>query len=76
MSSSVPKYRLHRPKALAVVTLGGRDIYLGPYSSPASKAEYDRLITEWLANGRMLPAQTSDWTINEILVRYLDHADE
>ena len=28
------------------------DHYLGRYGSPESRAEYDRLIAEWLANGR------------------------
>jgi hypothetical protein len=39
----------------AVVTLDGRDFYLGPSGSVASRAEYDRLIGEWMANGRAPP---------------------
>lgn len=37
-----------------MVSLSGHDHYLGPYGSKASRAEYDRLIGEWLANGRTL----------------------
>lgn len=50
----VPKYRLHRPSGQARVTIDGRDYYLGPWKTRASLAEYDRLINEWLANGRRL----------------------
>ena len=44
LSNSLPKYRRHRPSGQAVVTLSGRDFYLGPYGTKASKLEYDRLI--------------------------------
>jgi len=53
-SKSLPKYRKHRPSGKAVVTLSGKDFYLGPHGTKASKIEYDRLIGEWLANGRQL----------------------
>ena len=46
---------------------------LGPYGSPASKAEYKRLIVEWEANGRRLPDQTADITIPELIQRYWAH---
>jgi integrase len=49
-----PKYRRHRASGQGIVTLNGQDHYLGPYGTKASRAEYDRLIGEWLANGRML----------------------
>jgi len=29
MKLSTPKYRLHRPSGLAVVTIAGKDLYLG-----------------------------------------------
>jgi hypothetical protein len=50
--NSTPKYRKHRASGQAVVTLGGKDHYLGPYGTMASKIEYDCLIREFLANGR------------------------
>ncbi len=46
---SLPSYRRHRPSGQAVVTLDSRDIYLGPYRSPESRAKYDRVVAEWLA---------------------------
>lgn len=43
LSNSVPKYRKHRASGQAVVTLDGRDFYLGPHNTKSSKLEYDRL---------------------------------
>ena len=42
----IPSYRLHRPSGQAVVTLSGRDFYLGPHGSKISRAEYDRVTAE------------------------------
>lgn len=75
LSNSVPKYRKHRPSGQAVVTLNGRDFYLGPHNSKASRLEYDRLTSEWLANGRSwCTVQVSDLTVTELLLRYWQHA--
>jgi integrase len=61
-----------------VVTIGGRDRYLGPYESPESRAEYDRLIAEWLLGGRQsthAPRDNSaDLTVAELCLRYLEWA--
>jgi integrase len=75
-----PAYRLHKPTGQAVVTLNGRDNYLGAFGTPTSRAEYDRLIAEWLANERRpVPgannAGPADLTVNELLVAYLRFAD-
>lgn len=61
-----------------MVTLSGRDFYLGPYGTSASRAEYDRLIAEWLANGRRVPVSSGppEISIVELLVRYLTFARE
>ena len=69
----LPTYRLHKPSGQAVVTVNGHDFYLGKHGSARSRAEYDRLLAEWLANGRRLPA--SDATVNELLLAYLGFAD-
>ena len=47
----VPSYRPHK-SGNARVTLGGRDFYLGPFGSPESRVEYERLVGEWLTAGR------------------------
>ncbi len=60
-NGSVPSYRRHKARNLAVVTLNGRCHYLGPYGCAASRREYDRLIAEWLAAGRRVhPPQFTD----------------
>jgi integrase len=68
----VPQPTRHKATGQAVVRLNGRDIYLGRYGSPAAKAKYDRLITDWLDNGRQLP--DAPRTVNEIILAYLEHA--
>ena len=47
----VPSFRLHKPSGRAVVTLDGRDYYLGDHGSGESRDRYARLISEWTANG-------------------------
>ena len=47
-----PSYRLHRPSNQAVVTIDGKDHDLGEWRSTESKAEYDRVIGEWLGDAR------------------------
>jgi hypothetical protein len=59
-SKSLPKYAKHKASGKAVVRLNGTDIYLGPYGTKTSKLEYDRVIGEWLANGRMLPTSKTN----------------
>ena len=81
MSKRIPKYRHHKPSGQAVVTLGGHDHYLGRWQTPESKAEYDRLIAEWLAAGRNPVATGSrasaaaDLSLNEVLLAYWQHTE-
>lgn len=72
LSKALPKYRKHRASGKAVVTLDGKDFYLGPHGTKASKLEYDRLIGEWLTNGRRLPveAKESSITIVQLCAEY------
>src|SRR5271170_7348444 len=68
---SIPKLRRH-PKG-SVVVLDGRYIYCGPYGSAEAKQKYDRLIAEWLANGRCMPppeSKNTGLTVEELLLRY------
>lgn len=74
LSQRPPKYRKHRPSGQAVVSLSGRDFYLGPHNSKASKAEYDRLVGEWLANGRQLHQPGTDLSVAEVAARFWTHA--
>jgi len=34
LTGKIPAYRLHKARNLAVVTLDGRNHYLGPFGSP------------------------------------------
>src|SRR4051794_23673526 len=87
-SNRVPGYRLHKPSGQAVVTLGGKDYYLGPHGSPASRAAYGRLIAEWESRGRRqadpsvpgrdkgVPgAAASDMTVKELILAYWRFAE-
>ncbi|MCX7424740.1 MAG: hypothetical protein NTW96_03795 [Planctomycetia bacterium] len=71
-SLRVPAYRRHKPSGQAVVTLSGRDHYLGMWNTRASRAEYDRLTGEWLAGGRFMPDAQDDAgpTVAELLAAY------
>jgi hypothetical protein len=44
---AIPTYRLHKARNCAVVTIDGRDHYLGPFDSPSSKQKYAPLIGTW-----------------------------
>jgi integrase len=74
-----PSYRLHKPSGQAVVTIDGRDFYLGKYGTAESRAEYDRLLAEWLACGRRLPRPASpaggDLTVNELALSFIRWAE-
>jgi len=70
---ATPKYRRHRASGQAVVTLNGRDFYLGIFKSKESLAEYDRLVGGWQANGRRAPQEVTAGealTIDEMLLEY------
>ena len=78
-TSRIPSYRLHKSTGLAVVRLNGRDVYLGRHGSEESRAEYQRVIAEWLANGRHAPPPNGvdhghyapcNLTINDLFLRY------
>ena len=71
----IPSYRRHKPSGQAVVSIGGRDVYLGKWNSAASRAEYNRIIAEWTAQGGTLPQNTtSDFTVAELLAAFEQHA--
>jgi integrase len=74
-----PSYRLHRSDGRAVVTINGRDFFLGKHGTPESRAEYDRLVGEYLANGRRLPraegGAPADPSVNEVIVAFWRHAE-
>ncbi|MHB8953853.1 MAG: tyrosine-type recombinase/integrase [Pirellulaceae bacterium] len=71
LTKSLPKYRKHRASGQAVVTLNGKDHYLGPHGTKASRLEYDRLVGEWAQNGRRLStSHTGCLTVVELIAAY------
>ena len=76
ISVSPPKYRKHKASGQAVVTIQGRDHYLGPHGTKASKIEYDRLVGEWLAAGRpaVSVSPQTEITVSEIILGFWKHA--
>src|SRR5262249_7622563 len=78
MPQRTPSYRLHKPSGQAVVTLSGRDVYLGRYGSPESRAEYDRVVAECRAAGRHLPGpgeKPGDRLIVELILAFDRYAE-
>jgi integrase len=81
-----PSLRRHKPSSLGVVTLNGKDHYLGHWPATAKhppqdvRLAYDTLIAEWLAAGRRLqpiPAeQPQGISINELLLAFWQHAQQ
>jgi hypothetical protein len=76
--SRIPKLRKHKPSKQAVVTLNGRDIYLGKYGTHDSRELYRKLIAEYLAsNGQEVPPdlrhakQVPNITVLDAADRYL-----
>ena len=81
--SSQPSYRYHKARDCAVVTIDGKNHYLGPWQSPESHEQYAALIAEWTRNGGTLPATTTtantstDATplaVNELILAYFKFA--
>ena len=72
LSRQLPAYRKHKATGQAVVSLGGKDHYLGKWKSAASKAEYNRVTREWVAGGQI--HVTNDLTLVELLASFKRHA--
>lgn len=71
----IPSYRRHKSSGQAVVSIAGRDFYLGKHNSAASRAEYNRIIAEWTASNGTLPKQqANDLTIVELVAAFMRHA--
>jgi len=81
----IPSYRFHKASGQAIVVLSGKSFYLGPWNSPESRAEYERVVAEWLANGRRVPPGSDSqkpssatvpaaFTVVELIAAFWDHA--
>jgi len=67
-----PSYCLHKASGQAIVRIDGTDHYLGKYGTSESQAEYDRVIAEWLVNGRGQSTQTAanGLTVAELILSF------
>jgi hypothetical protein len=68
---TLPKYRHHRASGQAVVTLNGKDVYLGKHGSPESHRRYAELIEKWQ---RTADSPPTDITVGQLTVLYLQWA--
>jgi len=74
-----PAYRHQKARDCAVVTIHGKNHYLGRYASPESHERYGRLIAQWQANGGQpsaseLPTSLAEISVNEVILRFLEYA--
>ncbi len=71
----IPKYRHQKSRGLAVVRIDGKDHYLGPYDSPESHQEYDRLIADWLRRQTPKIGNVQNVSVCELILRFIQHAE-
>jgi hypothetical protein len=72
----IPKYREFKPRGLAVVTIRGRDIYLGKLNSPESHEKYQATIAEFIAARGVTPQERAQLTVSELILHYWRYAQE
>lgn len=74
-------YLLHKARGCAVVTIEGKNHYLGRYGSPESREKYGRLIAEWSQRATANPIQPlptadpAELSVNDLILRFLNHAE-
>jgi hypothetical protein len=74
-SMRTPKYRRHKSSGQAVVTIAGRDCYLGKFNSVASHEAYRRLVAEYMQTGASPGCdRQQEITLVEIVVAYTKYA--
>lgn len=71
---SIPKLRHHKGSGQALVVIGGKSIYLGKYGTPQAQEQYDRVVAEWLSNGRRVDQHAPELTIAETILAYWNFA--
>lgn len=70
----VPTMRLHKASGQAIVTLAGRDHYLGRWDDPTKHERYRRAIAEWMSSGcprkPLQPSPRAALTIDQLADAY------
>lgn len=72
-SRRVPACQLHKASGQAVVKLGGRVVYLGPFGSEEAEQAYRRTIAEWQARGEFVPQAVV--LVKHVIAVYWKHAE-
>ena len=80
MPKRTPSLRLHKPSGRAVVTLDGKDHYLGKFDSAESRENYHRLLAEWMSSRKFTApsgakANPPALTVVEMLVAFWRYAE-
>lgn len=76
-----PSYRLHKARNCAVVTIDGKNHYLGAFGSAESHEKYARLIAEWRSNKSVYvdPSPSSissqNLLVGELILAYWKHVE-
>lgn len=73
----IPQHCHHRPTKTGYVRLSGKSYCTGRWATPESEAKYDRLVQEWIANGRqsLEPQLDSDaYVVSDLLADFWTHA--
>jgi len=80
--NALPSLRHHKASGQGVVTLNGRDFYLGDRTAPGCEERYNAIIARWISNGRRLidgprdkAADEGGITIVELIARYVEFAE-
>jgi integrase len=71
----LPKYCLHKGTGRAFVRIEGKTYYLGKHGTAASRREYDRVIAEFIANGRQGFLDPDEILVEQLIIRFLDMAE-
>ena len=81
--NALPSLRLHRASGQGVVTLNGREFYLGPRAEPACEERYNALLARWISNGRRpiegtreARADDNGITVVELIAKYVEFAED
>ena len=72
-----PVLRLHKSTGHAYARFDGRQVWFGPYASPAAHERFARTLAEWLAHGCQLPppGDKERITVSELASRYFVFAE-